>query len=85
LKLSKLRLSVFSIERDGSPRRIGCGFNEVAAWRRNLPDLLRIETLEGCSGSRWLGGRTLPAQAEGGVWPATVYLIKVRWSGRNCR
>jgi hypothetical protein len=66
----------FSIKRDGSPRRIGCGVTQSGGMAAEHPlDLLRIETLKDVA-DRGMGGRALPAQAEGGVQPATVHLDK---------
>ena len=62
------------IERDGSPRRIGSGVTQSGGMAAEHPfDVLRIETLKDVA-DRGMGGRTLPAQAEGGVQPATVHL-----------
>lgn len=63
-----------AIERDGSPRRIGCGILQSGGVAAEHPlDLLWIETLKDVA-DRGMGGRTLPVQAEGGVQPATVHL-----------
>src|ERR1700687_3020260 len=64
------------LPRDGSPRRIGCGVTQSGGMAAEHPlDLLRIETLKDVA-DRGMGWRTLPAQAEGGVQPATVHLDK---------
>jgi hypothetical protein len=64
----------FSVERDDALRRINCGVQQTSGVAaENLLDRLRIEALKDVSngGMRW---RTLPAQTEGGVQSAAVYL-----------
>jgi hypothetical protein len=56
--------------RDAAPRWIGCGIPQTSGVATKHPlDSLCVEALEDIANGG-VGGRTLPAQTEGGVQPA---------------
>ena len=73
------------IQRDTAPRWISCGIPQTSGVAAEHPlDSLCVEALEDIANGG-MGGRTLPAQTEGGVQPSAMHFDEGRqWSGRNC-
>ena len=61
------------IQRDAAPRWIGCGIPQTSGVAAEHPlDSLCVEALEDIANGG-MGGRTLPAQTEGGVQPPAMH------------